>query len=187
MKKKVQVFNAVVKSKLLYGLESMQLTQSSLRKLDVFQLKGLRKILKLETTFVNRENSNEVVFEKANAIIRTDSGLVARPIQKLSQEYERAKLIAFATLVVAPDNNPKATVTFAESLVPHNYGKKRVGRPRLNWIKETTSLFWDRIVKLQFPSLWLGDLDIHNERHISLIRQGATEFLNLRRHSYIDF
>ena len=36
---KLQVFNAIVSSKILYGLESIQLTQDELNKLDAFQMK----------------------------------------------------------------------------------------------------------------------------------------------------
>ena len=56
-KMKWTVYNAVVRSKLMYGLESVGLNQSTLRKLDVFQLKGIRKILRWGATFVNRANS----------------------------------------------------------------------------------------------------------------------------------
>ena len=44
----------------------MQLTQGMLKKLDVFQLKGLRKILGMTTTFINRANSNQRVFQEAS-------------------------------------------------------------------------------------------------------------------------
>ena len=36
------------------------------KKLDVFQLKGLRQLLKMQTTFVNRANSNAKVLEEAS-------------------------------------------------------------------------------------------------------------------------
>ena len=48
---KLVIFDALVRSKLQYGLETLHLTQSMARKLDVFQLKGLRKILGWDTTF----------------------------------------------------------------------------------------------------------------------------------------
>ena len=63
---KLIIFDAVIKSKLMYGLESAQLNDSLKNKLDVFQLKGLRKILGLTTTFINRENTNALVYQKAN-------------------------------------------------------------------------------------------------------------------------
>jgi hypothetical protein len=42
---KLLVYQAVITSKVLYGLETIQLIDSVAAKLDVFQLKGLRKIL----------------------------------------------------------------------------------------------------------------------------------------------
>ena len=62
---KLQVVNAVIRSKLIYGLESIQLNETALKHMNVFQLKGLRKIMGMKTTFVNRANSNEEVFRRA--------------------------------------------------------------------------------------------------------------------------
>ena len=50
----------------IYGLESVQINDSLKNKIDAFQLKGLRQILKLQTTYMNRTNSNEHVFRVAN-------------------------------------------------------------------------------------------------------------------------
>lgn len=48
---KLIVFNAVIRSKLLYGLDSAQLNDPLLTKINTFCLKGLRKILKMPTTY----------------------------------------------------------------------------------------------------------------------------------------
>ena len=69
---KIHVADAVLRSKLLYGLESAQLIPSVAKKLDVFQLKVLRKIFRIDTTFVNRANTNEVVINKANEKMREE-------------------------------------------------------------------------------------------------------------------
>ena len=42
LKRKLVVYDLDIRSKLLYGLESLQLTEATINKLDVFQLKGLR-------------------------------------------------------------------------------------------------------------------------------------------------
>eukprot|EP00959_Pyramimonas_sp_CCMP1952_P362387 7589644-Pyramimonas_sp.AAC.1 len=63
---KLGVYDAVVRSKLIYGLESVQVNVALKKKIDAFQLKGLRQILKLQTTYVNRANTNEFVFRRAN-------------------------------------------------------------------------------------------------------------------------
>ena len=61
---KLQVFNAVIQSKVVYGLETMQLTQRELNKLDAFQIRNLRRILKMPTTFVDRTQTNKKVRDK---------------------------------------------------------------------------------------------------------------------------
>ena len=53
-------------TKLIYGLESAVFSDNAKKKLDTFQLKGLRKILKLTTTHIHRSNTNEYVYELAN-------------------------------------------------------------------------------------------------------------------------
>merc|ERR1712194_502932 len=62
---KVLVFNAVLTSKALYGLESVALLQRHTSRLDVFHLKGLRKILHVHTTFIDRGNTNALVYKQA--------------------------------------------------------------------------------------------------------------------------
>ena len=41
----ILIYNALIKSKVIYGLESAELKTSGLEKLSRFQLKGLRQIL----------------------------------------------------------------------------------------------------------------------------------------------
>ena len=72
MKWKILVFDAVIRSKLLYGLETAMLTDAAQHKLNVFQLKGLRKILRMKTTFVDRANTNARVLVKANEVLETE-------------------------------------------------------------------------------------------------------------------
>eukprot|EP00975_Prorocentrum_lima_P010749 2283458-Prorocentrum_lima.AAC.1 len=78
---KILVWNAVIRSKLLYGLESLQLNRSHRDMLDVFHLKGLRKILRLTTTYVNRSNTNSKVYSLATEACR-------QPVVPISHIYE---------------------------------------------------------------------------------------------------
>ena len=55
-------------SKLIYGLETIQPTVGAARALDTLHLKGLRKILELKMTFINRANTNEIVDQKAQDV-----------------------------------------------------------------------------------------------------------------------
>jgi hypothetical protein len=48
-----------------------------MRRLDAFHLKGLRKILDMTITYVNRANSSRVVFQRANAIVNPNTSTAA--------------------------------------------------------------------------------------------------------------
>ena len=71
------MYDAIVRSKLMYGLESAHLTQTLKEKIDIFQRKGLRQILKIPTTYgqmtagKNRSNTNENVLKLVDAKINT--------------------------------------------------------------------------------------------------------------------
>ena len=60
---RLRVFEAVINSKILYGLESIQLTLAEQNRLDALQMNMLRKILRVPTTFVNREWTNQKVID----------------------------------------------------------------------------------------------------------------------------
>ena len=63
---------------MLFGLESAELQNSAMKALDTFQLKCVRKILKMKTTYVDRSNTNEEVYRRANAQLREDGRIKPR-------------------------------------------------------------------------------------------------------------
>ena len=83
---KIHVAEAVLRAKLLYGLESTQLNPAVTRRLETFQLKVLRKILRLDTTYVNRENTHNLVFQKANEELQKE-----KPTKKVTPFIEAYK------------------------------------------------------------------------------------------------
>ena len=54
---KFRVFNTIVRSKLMYSLENVQLTQAEMNKLDAFQVKSFRRILGVPPAFIDRTQS----------------------------------------------------------------------------------------------------------------------------------
>ena len=58
---KIRIFDAVVKSRLLYGLQTLEIPDAQMSRLEAFHYKGLRQILRMETTFMNRANTNNEV------------------------------------------------------------------------------------------------------------------------------
>ena len=53
-KSKIQIIDSVLRSQLLYGLESAWVNDSELRKIDALQMRILRQILKVKSTYVDR-------------------------------------------------------------------------------------------------------------------------------------
>ena len=56
---KITVHDAMVRTKLMYGLESLQLNDSIINKIEIFQRKGIRQILKMKTTFGQMETGGD--------------------------------------------------------------------------------------------------------------------------------
>ena len=138
---KILVSDAVIRSKLLYGLETVALNDAIKNKTNAFQLKFLRKILQIPTTFVNRLNTNEYVCDRANAILARQD---AKPIKQFSVYHRERCILRLARLLILKDKDPSAAVTLEFStLKPHDYGKWRVGRPRIKWLTNTINDMWE--------------------------------------------
>ena len=141
MKDKIMVYNAVIRAKLVYGLESIQLTESAKSRLDVFQLKGLRKILKETATYIDRARTNAYIYRRASEAM-SDGANIWVDIKKLSDYYDDLRITRFAKIITAGRGDPMYDVAFpAQGLHMHYYGKLRIGRPRLNLIRETRDIF----------------------------------------------
>ena len=68
-KRKLQVWNAVIRSKLTYGLVTIQINKDKEAKIDALQLKGIRRILQCKTTYIDRRNTNRRLRKEANKIM----------------------------------------------------------------------------------------------------------------------
>lgn len=140
------IYDAVVRSKLLYGLETLHLTQSMAKKLDVFQLKGLRKILGWETTFTNRMNTNERVYHRATEIAFPKEG-DNRVIRRFSEFHRDRKAKLLGHVLRTNNQDPLRQISFqADSAERVFYGKKRVGKPRQNWIHQTCKHIYEDVL-----------------------------------------
>ena len=62
-------YEAIVKSKLLYGLETAQASRADLKRIDAFQLRGIRQILGKKYTYWDRSATNNTLFDMASRII----------------------------------------------------------------------------------------------------------------------
>ena len=86
---KIIALDAIIRAKLLYGLESAQLGEEALKKLDISNLKTMRKVLGMKTTYVARDNTNKRVYEEANKKVKEQGG--KKEIVTFRVAYEKAK------------------------------------------------------------------------------------------------
>ena len=129
---KLQLYDMVIRARLVYGLDSFMLLDSHLELLQSFQLKGLRRILHITTTFVNRTNTNATVFQAANNAKPAGSSRI-RPIGEYLQDLQNRHL---GHIMRANSEDPKRLVTFKpDTYYPNFLPTRRVGRPRHNWIE----------------------------------------------------
>ena len=175
---KIMTLDAVIRAKLLYGLDSAQLTPSQQRRLKVFQLKGLRKILNMTTTYVERNNSNAEVFRKANELIQneTPEGKTVKHVQEFVKIYKNSRMKRLARIYQLPREHPVRYITFAANtpnpnlITPWIPPNRRVGRPRFKWVTETLSDMWTNLASIH-PHLSPTFDREGNERQHALIKR----------------
>ena len=152
---KLLAHDAIIRSKLLYGLDSAELTPAILDKIDVFQLKGIRKIMKWKTTFVERGNTNERLLRKANQLAQAEGKKYI--IKRFSEAYKEAKAKrGIRTLKKTCSDPVKYTTLNSEDGIwdfsLKAGGKLRIGKPKNKWAAEALSDIWN-IAKEQIPEL----------------------------------
>lgn len=141
---KIHTADAVLRTKLLYGLESSQLLPSALKRLETFQLKVLRKILKVDTTFINRGNTNSKVFKLANDKLK-ETIHKNKTIVTFIESYKKLKRKRAFKIINQPEQ-PIYKITFqGNRLGCWVHPNRRVGRPRLNWTEETIKEIWETL------------------------------------------
>ena len=143
---KLLVYNAVVISKLLYGLETLEPTESAGKLLNTFQLKGLRKILQLHTTYINRNNTNDYVYKRANEVTNAPIAGIHRKIKPLTEVLGERRLKLLGHVQRRDRQHPLHQTAFkTQSAVPRETDQRRVGRPRKFWTTENMEKAWNII------------------------------------------
>ena len=123
-KRKLELFHALVTSKLSYGLSTLWCTVPQRRRLDGFYARCLRKMLGIPCSFVSRV-SNKHVLAKAD-------------VQPLTEQILYRQLLLLRRTVMSAAHSPLRRSTFVdESLIPQvGRSARRVGRPRQDWVTE---------------------------------------------------
>ena len=176
---KITTLDAVIRAKLLYGLESAQLTPAQQRRIEVFQLKGFRKILKMTTTFVERNNSNAEVFRRANEQIQneTPEGKAPKRVKEFITCYKSSRMKRLARLYQMPNEHPVRHITFAPPppntnlITPWIPPNRRVGRPRFKWVTETLNDMWTNLASIHPHITQIFDRQGNEHQHEIIIEE----------------
>ena len=120
-KRKLDLFNACVVSKLLYSLETLCLRQADRDRLDAFQAQALRKIMGIPHSMLSHVSNQEV-----RRLSRQ------RP---LSQTILFRQLSMFGRISAMPDDSVLRDAVFKPGSISLTLtdGKRSRGRPRLRW------------------------------------------------------
>ena len=118
--RKIEIFNACVASKFLYSLESLWMLKADRSRVDSFQCRRLRRIVKIPPSFVSRI-SNEEVFaqtcqKRFSCILRVRQVRLYQKVQSMPLSSPVRRLVC---------DSVGSPVNWA-------YNRKR-GRPRQRW------------------------------------------------------
>ena len=94
---KLQVLNAITRSKLLYDLECVQLTKADISKLNAFQNKALR-ILGKPPIFLGRQAPNENLFREIRAHYKYH-------FEYFGKSWKYTKFRAFRYILISPQTD----------------------------------------------------------------------------------
>jgi hypothetical protein len=92
VKKETRFFDACCVSKLVYGLQSATLSQVERRRLDGFQCRCLRRVMRIPSSYISRV-SNNTVLKRARAT-------------KVSQRILAQQMLYFGQLARRDDDDP---------------------------------------------------------------------------------
>ena len=119
--KKVQIFQAVTLSRLLYGLSSAWLNVAEIRRLNGFQARCLRKIVGIKPSFISRV-SNLTVLQKTGQ-------------RQLGEELLKQQMLLYGRVSRSCPGDLLRDLTFMPGTLQPATGQyvRRVGRPRNEW------------------------------------------------------
>ena len=154
---KLRVHDAVITSKLLYGLGSASL--------DSFQIKALREMLGIKHSY-HSHVSNEVVTQRANQRVRLKEG---KTITKMFEKLVDRQIKFMAHLLRVEEDDLTKTCTINQNGFRISAGFKRTGRPRIKWYDQVMNACFNRFVKMGLLlSNWREDIRVDGAKHMVL-------------------
>ena len=141
---KLIVFNATIRTRVFYTLETAELTHSHHKLLDTLYYRGLRIILKKPSKFIDKAWTHESLLRTANTIAQAKSRNASRRVD-FSHDYNLQRRKLLGHLLRAPIHHPsrRSILTAEGTDLSELNPRKRVGRPRFTWFQETLKETWE--------------------------------------------
>ena len=167
---KLQTYNAIIIAQLTYGLNTLQLTDVMLKRLDAFRMRGMRYITGVDHAY-HSGISNDEVIKKVERILNKEEDLNTnwedfisaqnlahfRHFEKLSDIIMKRQNALLAHLIREGDEVMMKEVSIGHVLRP-KLGTlaadwRRVGGPRQKWIETNLKYYWENTkTSTQIPS-----------------------------------
>ena len=122
--RKLEIFDAVVVSNPFYSTSSAWLTKGDLRKLDGFHARCLRRILKIQPSYISRVSNDRV------------RALAKKP--PFSELVRRSQLTLLGGVLLDPGKKELRAATFhGDTMMAETHAwVRRRGRPRHEWTSQ---------------------------------------------------
>lgn len=147
---KLAVFQAVVNAKLVYGLETTQLTASREKQLDAFQVRAFRRMMQVPSIFIDRTKTNQWVIQRAEELISHDRKKPWKFL-RISEQIRSRKVALLGHVIRAGPLDPIYGTVFSDehlrNLTPL---WRRSGRPRIPWPTSVKEYAWKCFSEEQF-------------------------------------
>ena len=150
---KLRVFDSNLKSKVVQGLQCIQLTKSDLNKLNALEMKGLRRILKIPPTFIDRSYTNQKVLD----ILQPDH---RHYVEKFSLTWMKRKVKLLGHFLRTDSQDPMKQVMLDPYTNRPRLEYRRPGTPRASWLLET---FKDALILLGRSKSYDDSSDEHRQ------------------------
>jgi len=179
---KIQVYNAIIISQLIYGLNTINITPGIRDRLNAFHMRGLRYILNIDHSFYSHITNEEVINRMNLAINDAESLNITWEqfkIQKevADQKYKATKLVGdlilerqerlLGHILRLDQHDLMRKVTCDENLQRPYQLYKRTGGPRSNWYEDNLNRVFKRTANVE------GNFDHDNVEHINFMKEAA--------------
>ena len=140
----IRVYDAVIVTKLMYGLTSVPLSRADANKLDAFHMRGLRKVLKVKHPYWSRR-SNKKLLEMANERLGNEQD--KNCLRKLSSRLIERQIVLFAHTIRLEEQDPLKKIPIDEAGNRVRSYFRRTGRPRTKWYDTTRNHVIKKFIK----------------------------------------